>query len=104
MTSIKCSRTGSGSLARISPSSSLAGFDGVFDESLAFRFGALAMLLAMRRTSTLSRALKFGHSLQDVFGSAGENELVIDQLELSNRDGNIVLRQAEKAASIDDGI
>jgi hypothetical protein len=52
----------------------------------------------------LSRALKFGHSLQDVFGSAGENELVIDQLELSNRDGNIVLRQAEKAASIDDGI
>ena len=32
ITSIKCRRTGSGSLSRISPSSSLAGFDGVFDE------------------------------------------------------------------------
>ena len=29
MTSIRCRRTGSGSLSRISPSSSLAGFDGV---------------------------------------------------------------------------
>src|SRR5262245_34731292 len=52
MTSIRCRRTGSGSLSRISASSSLAGFDGVFDKSLALRFGALAMLLPMRRASS----------------------------------------------------
>src|SRR5262245_50460113 len=53
MTSIRCRRTGPGSLSRISASSSLAGFDGVFDESLAFRFGARAMLLlTIRRASS----------------------------------------------------
>src|SRR5262245_10505621 len=53
MTSISCRRTGPGSLSRISASSSLAGFDGVFDESLAFRFGARAMLLlTIRRASS----------------------------------------------------
>ena len=38
-----------GQLIADGPSSSLAGFDGVFDASLAFRFGALAILLAIRR-------------------------------------------------------
>ena len=38
---------------------------------------------------------------QSLLGGTRQDELVIDQLELRNRDGDIVLHQAEKAAGID---
>jgi len=41
---------------------------------------------------------------QSLLGGTRQDELVIDQLELRNRDGDIVLHQAEKAAGIDDRI
>ena len=55
-------------------------------------------------SGALLGVLKLRHSLQRLPSSTGKNYLVIDRLELRNRDGDIVLRQAEKAASIDDGI
>ena len=42
--------------------------------------------------------------LQRVLGSAGKNELVVDQLELRHRHGDIVLCDGEKAAGIDDRV
>jgi CRP-like cAMP-binding protein len=53
---------------------------------------------------TLLGVLKLRHSLQSLLGGTRQNELVIDKLELRNRDGDIVLHQAEKTARIDDGI
>jgi hypothetical protein len=50
MTSIRCRRTGSGSLSRISPSSSLAGFDGVFDRGI--------ILLLARRNNNDAETLE----------------------------------------------
>src|SRR6185436_18237951 len=48
--------------------------------------------------------LELRNSFQRLLCSAWQNQLVIDQLELRNGYGDIMLRQGEKAASIDDGI
>ena len=63
-----------------------------------------SVITVPRINGTLLGILKFRHSLQSLLGGTRQNELVIDKLELRNRDGDIVLDQAEKAARIDDGI
>ena len=54
------------------------------------------------QTGALLGVLKLRHSLQRLPSGTGKNYLVIDRLELRNRDGDVVLRHAEKTAGVDD--
>src|ERR1700676_3448378 len=45
-----------------------------------------------------------GGGLERVPGRAGQNQLLATQLKLRNRNGDVVLRDREEAAGIDDGV
>src|SRR5262245_10120025 len=75
------------------------------------RAGAGAARRTGRRSCDLEpgQRLLFGvfeprSGLQSFLGGTGQNQLVVDQLQLGDGHRNIVLRQAEVAAGIDDGV